>query len=117
MTTLSVVIAASLALVSFMALANLVMIQYSRGVARTAVEEAVRRSSPDGGQGCTEILDEVMKELLGGPYGDGLIAECWSDGGSVTAEVAGPLGIIIPLVPEHRLRARATATIGDRVEG
>jgi hypothetical protein len=100
-----------------MALANLVIIQYARGVARTAVDEAVRRSAVNHGEGCVDILDEVLRELLGGPFGDGLVAECWSDGGVVTAEVSGPFGSLTPLVPEHRLSARAMATIGDRVEG
>ena len=116
MTTLSTVTAASLALVSFMTLANLVVIQYARGVARTAVDEAVRRSAVHGGQGCTEILDEVLTELLGGALGDSLVTECWIDGAAVTAEVSGPLGSLVPLVPGPQIMARATTMIVDRVD-
>ena len=114
MTTLPTVAAASFALVVFVLLANLVLVQYARGVSRTAVDEAVRRASvsTEPASACSEALTEVLRELLGGSFGAGLAATCWVADDVVVASVSGALPPILPVMPAFDVTAEATAWIG-----
>lgn len=114
MTTLPIVAAASFALVVFVLLANLVLVQYARGVSRTAVDEAVRRASvaTEPSPVCAEALAEVLGDLLGGSFGAGLEATCLVSDGVVVASVSGVLPAILPVMPAFSVRAEAIAVIG-----
>jgi hypothetical protein len=112
--TLPTVVAASFALVIFVLLAQLVLVQYARGVSRTAVDEAVRRASvaAEPSPACAAALGEVLSDLLGGAFGAGLEPTCRVSDGVVTASITGALPAILPVTPEFGVRAEASAVIG-----
>lgn len=115
MTTLPTVAAASLALVMFVLLANLVLVQYARGVSRTAVDEAVRRAAVavDPSATCAAALTEVLSDLLGGSFGAGLQPACRVSDDVVVASVSGSLPGILPITPDFDVTAEASALLGD----
>jgi hypothetical protein len=110
-TSLSTVLAASFALVVFLALANLVLVQYGRGVARTAVDEAARRASVF--HDCADAAQAVLDELIGGPFGAGLVVECEVNDGVVIATVSGPLPGLVPLLPDFPVYETASAVMDE----
>src|SRR5688572_29450586 len=91
MATLPTVVAASFALVVFVLLANLVLVQYAHGAARTAVDEAVRRAAvaPDPSAVCLAAVDEALDDLLGGEFGAHLHSSCRPTEGGVEASIRG----------------------------
>lgn len=116
MTTLPTVTAAMFALVAFVLLANLVLVHYARGVARTAVDEAVRTASvaPDPVAVCIGTAGKVLEDLLGGPFGSGLQVVCWPMDGAINASVRGGLPPLIPGFPSFELSVDASAVIRIR---
>lgn len=114
MTTLPTVVAASLVLVVFVLFANLVLVQYARGVSRTAVDEAVRRASVavEPSSTCTAVLAEVLGDLLGGSFGKGLQPACRVSGDVVVASVSGVLPPILPIGPAFTVGAEASGLLG-----
>lgn len=113
MTTLPTVVAASFALVVFVALAELVLVQYARGVARTAVDEAVRTSSVAGGDVavCLGAVEAVLDDLLGGSFGADLVGECHVDDQAVFASVEGDLPPLLPILPPFTLAVEASSSL------
>lgn len=111
MATLATVVGAAMALTLFVMLADLVLIQYGRGVARTAVDEAARIGSAAGGDAvvCERALDAVLDDLLGGPYGTGLTGSCRVDGIVVEARVDGVLRPVSPVIPDVAVEAESWA--------
>jgi hypothetical protein len=111
MTTLPTAVAASLALAAFLFLANLVLVQYGRGVAATAVEEAARRGAVVGGgpDVCVAAAEAVLADLLGGPFGRELAVDCWVSDDVIHATVAGRLPGLLSLVPDFSVDARASS--------
>lgn len=114
MGTIAVVAAAGLAMVFFVALVDLVLIQYARGISQMAVDEAVREASvavvPD--ERCRSAGSEILGDLLGGPIGADLELRCETDASQVTAIVDGRLRVMSPFVPDVRIEHRAQAVIG-----
>lgn len=113
MTTLATVVAASFALVVFVALADLVLVQYARGVARTAVDEAVRYSAAAGGDVgvCLGAVHAVLDDLLGGSFGADLVGECAADGDAVFASVEGVLPPLLPILPSFTVAVEASSSL------
>lgn len=109
MTTLPTVLAASFALVAFLLLANLVLVQYGRGVARTAVDEAVRHAAVTGPGNCEAAARAVLADLIGGPFGAALSVACRVDGSVVVASVDGSLPALVPLLPDFPVAVTAAA--------
>lgn len=107
MTTLPTVVGASFALVMFVFLANLVLVQYGRGVAATAVDEAVRRGAISDTDQCRDRARAVLADLLGGPFGADLQVECWEEGLVVQAVVHGRLPALVPFMADFAIDARA----------
>lgn len=99
--TLSHVAAAGLALYVFALLANLVVVQYAAGVVRAAVDEGARQGAVLGGDAaaCERRAGEVLADLLGGPYGDGVAVECVGDPAWMEARAAGTLPPLVPPLP------------------
>lgn len=116
MTTLPTVTAAMFALVAFVLLANLVLVHYARGVARTAVDEAVRTASVDIDPvaACLGTTGDVLEDLLGGSFGSGLQVECSPTDGTIHASVRGGLPPLIPGFPSFELSVHASAVIRIR---
>ncbi len=111
MTSLSTVLAASFALVVFLALGNLILVQYGRGVARAAVDEAVRRGSIH--HNCADAAQAVLDDLIGGPFGADLAVDCQLDDGVVVATVSGVLPALVPFLPDFSVQATASALMED----
>jgi hypothetical protein len=113
--TLPTVVAAAFALVVFMVIANGVLVHYSKGVARTAVDEAVRVAvARDGDPSeCATTARSVLDELLGGSFGDDLDTWCTTVDGVVTARVEGSLPAVLPPLPSFELRVAGSAVLGD----
>ena len=104
MSTLPTVVAASFALVAFVLLANLILVHYARGVARTSVDEAVRTSavgslSSHGPADCVLAASAVLDELLGGSFGSDLTVSCQVSDDLVEASVEGTVPSLVPLLP------------------
>ena len=113
MATIATMAAAGLAMAVFVMLANLVVIQYGRGVARSAVDEAVRRGSTFDGsvERCRDAGEAVLSDLLGGPVGSALSVECVISGRSIIARVDGPLRSITPFLPDTPVGAESSAPV------
>lgn len=110
--TLAVTAAAGFALAVFVLLANLVVLHYVRGVARTAVDEAVRQAAVHL-DSCVSTAEAVLDELVGGVYGSGLEAYCEMTERQVSAMVSGSVPSLIPLVPAHDLAVVAMVVRPD----
>lgn len=79
-------IASGLALVFFMALANLVVVQYARGSMRSALDQGVRAGVVNRSvDACEERIHDVAGELIGGTIGDTLSFDCEVRGTMMTA--------------------------------
>lgn len=89
--SLQFVVAASLALLLVVALAQLLAYQYARGAAMTALERGVRAGSlvGAGADRCREVVDDSLGEVLGGAIGDSLEVACRDDGEVMTASASG----------------------------
>ncbi len=99
----------ALAIVLIVLVANVVVIQYVRGAARLAVDEAARHGAALGrdGQACVEHGEAVLRGpggVLGGVAGRGIEVRCREE--TVAGEPAmvavaeGPLPGLVPGVPD-----------------
>lgn len=109
MATVQVVAAVGLAMVVFVLMANLLVIQYGRGVVRAAVDEGARVGSHTGVEGCRQRVEEVMGQLLGGPFGHGVSVGCRESGGLVQVVAEGTLPGWLPGIPDIGVAAEARA--------
>lgn len=111
--TVTFVVAVALSLLMFTLVANVVVVQYGRGVLRMALDEGVRagaRIPDDAGlavAACQRRVEEVRGNLLGGALGDGVEVGCGYDGARVTATADGAFPAWLPGVPASPVSARA----------
>lgn len=78
--------ASALALLLFLALANLVVVQYGRGAIRSALEQGARAGAVTGSVlDCEAAAAEVSGQLLGGRMSDGLVVSCQISDGMMVA--------------------------------
>jgi Flp pilus assembly protein TadG len=105
------VLAAALALVLFLALANLVVVQYGRGAVRSALEQGARAGSISGVSGCEATADQVIADLLGGRMSDGLVLTCGNDDGAVVATASVTFESWTPLTPDFEFQLSSAAVI------
>ena len=105
------VLASALALIFFVALANVVVFQYGRGALRSALEQGARAGSIGGEAACEATAATVVADLLGGQMSDGLVVDCSASGAGVEARGAATFPSWTPLMPdlEVDLVARAVA--------
>lgn len=76
-TSLQFVVASSLALIVFTVLANVVIVQYSRGAMRSALDQGARSGSIAGTEeACEDRVSQVLAELLGGSIGETVSFDC-----------------------------------------
>jgi hypothetical protein len=103
------VASASLALLLFVLMANMIVFQYGKGVVRGALDEGVRAAAPvgTGVAECERAVGAILDELLGGSMGDGVDAHCGTDGVSMTAVADVTFPSWIPGVPDWSFRAMA----------
>lgn len=73
-------------MVVFLALANLVVVQYGRGAIRSALDQGARAGALTGStQACEEAASDVLRQLLGGRMGDAVTLGCVARAGMMTA--------------------------------
>lgn len=94
----------------FVALANLVVVQYGRGAVRSALEQGVRAGSVGGPSACQETVSAVVSDLLGGAMSDGLEVTCRSTAGSVVADADVRFQAWLPLMPDFHVVLESAAT-------
>ena len=115
MTTVQFVLATALSLVVFVAMANVVVDLYARGVVRAALDEGVRAGAPfDATAGnCAARTREVVRGLLGGQLGRGVRVSCAlsAAGEAVEARADVVLGSWLPgVVPDWSFTLTGRAT-------
>ena len=112
MTTVQFVAATALSLVVFVALANLVVDLYARGVVRAAVDEGARAGAPidSGTADCERRARDIVHNLLGGGLGRQVQVECHDAQGRITADVVVMLPGWIPGVPDWSFHLVGSAT-------
>ncbi|MXY75432.1 MAG: hypothetical protein F4W94_09880 [Acidimicrobiia bacterium] len=111
--TAGFVVAVGFSMLFFVLLANLMAVQYARGVVRVALDEGARHGARYGAAGpaCENRIREVLDGLLGGQMSSGVSFRCEGDSSrtSAGAQVAFPAWV--PGVPEFRFRMAATAAV------
>lgn len=104
-------LASVLALVLFLALANLVVVQYGRGAIRSALEQGVRAASVSGSsQDCVAKAHDVVGQLLGGRMSDGLVVDCEVGPGAVVASARAVFESWTVLTPDFVVEITTEAT-------
>jgi hypothetical protein len=97
------VAATALTLLVFVALANLVVDLYARGVVRAAIDEGARAGAPvdSTAADCEQRAHDVLDNLLGGRVGRDVRVECHDEQGRMTAGAVVVLRGWIPgVVPD-----------------
>ena len=96
----------------FVLCANVIVALYGRGVVRGALDEGVRAGARTtaGAAQCQAHVDDVLAQLLGGSFGDGVAARCAETTEAVTATADVVFAGWLPGVPDLRFRIAATAT-------
>jgi hypothetical protein len=119
--TIEYLAAVMLSLLLLVAVANVIVVQYARGVLRAAVDEGVRdgaRLMAESGREdvavvvarCQHRVDEVRSNLLRGTMADGLTARCTATDSQVTATVEGHFDGWLPGMPDFDAATVGTAT-------
>jgi len=105
------VLASALALFLFVALANVVVVQYGRGAIRSALEQGARAGSIGGVSVCEDTALVVVEDLLGGRMSDDLALTCSVDGSAMVAVATVTFESWTPLTPDFSftLTSRAVA--------
>ncbi|MFO7548913.1 MAG: hypothetical protein R6X29_08625 [Acidimicrobiia bacterium] len=101
--------AAGMALVVFVLMANLLVVQYGRGVVRAALDEGSRAGAAAGTEVCLARAAEVLGQLLAGPAGSGITVRCADDGSVVRATAEGTLPGWLPGIPDFEVSMEALA--------
>ncbi len=113
MSTPAVILAVGIAMIFFVALANLVLYQYAAGAVRAALDQGVRAESYAGAAPgmCQRGIEETLDALLGGSYGDRVVATCFIDptGPTVVANATALFPSIALWVPDYTFVASARA--------
>ncbi|MGD2060477.1 MAG: hypothetical protein PVF87_06410 [Acidimicrobiia bacterium] len=104
-------LASVLAMVLFLMLANLVVVQYGRGAIRSALEQGSRAGTIGGEPSCETTARRVVQDLLGGRMSDGLALSCSSDGARITATAEGRFEAWTPFVPDFDVSLSSTAVV------
>lgn len=105
------VLAAALALILFLALANVVVFQYGRGAVRAALEQGARAGSTGGVAACEATADQVVDDLLGGRMSDGMVLGCSVSGGLMVASASVTFESWTPLMPDYTFSLTSQAVI------
>ncbi|HEU4916777.1 MAG TPA: hypothetical protein VFV13_09480 [Acidimicrobiia bacterium] len=104
-------VASGLALVLFLTMANLVVVQYGRGALRSALDQGARAgavsSSPHD---CADRIEHVLSQLLGGRMGDSVAAECVVGPVLVTASGRAVFDSWTPFTTDFVIELTAQAT-------
>jgi len=99
--TIQFVLAVALSLLLLVLIANVIIVQYGRGVVRAAAEEGAQAGSRLSASeaDCEARAGEVLDGLLGGPMGDQISVSCTVGASQVMATVQYTFTPWLPLVP------------------
>ncbi len=110
-TSVQFLLASGLALLLFLALANLVVVQYGRGALRSALDQGARVGAISSSESqCEQRVAEVLGQVLGGRLGDGVVTECMVGPGVVTVTGEADFSSWTPFTPDFHLELTAHAT-------
>lgn len=106
------ILASALGLFLFVALANLVVVQYGRGALQSALEQGVRAGTVQGeSAACEEKAEEVVGQLLGGRMSDGLAVSCRVVGTTIVASGLAVFPSWTPLASDFHVELTSEAVI------
>jgi hypothetical protein len=106
------VLASALGLFLFVALANLVVVQYGRGAVQSALEQGARAGSVRGEpSACEETAEDVLSQLLGGRMSDDLAISCRLVGISMVASGVAVFPSWTPLASDFQVELTSEAVI------
>ncbi|MDE0133055.1 MAG: hypothetical protein OXQ32_12450 [bacterium] len=110
-TTAGFVVAVGFSMLFFVLLANLMAVQYGRGVVRVALDEGARHGARYGvaGPACELRIREVLDGLLGGEMGSGVFYRCEGGSNRISASAQVVFPAWVPGIPEFRFQMAATA--------
>ncbi len=110
-TTAGFIVAVGFSMLFFVLLANLMAVQYGRGVVRVALDEGARHGARYGvgDPACENRIREVLGGLLGGDMGSGVTYRCQGDSQRTRASAQVVFPAWIPGIPEFRFQMAATA--------
>lgn len=106
-----------MAMLFFVALANLIAYQYAIGAIRISLDEGVRaqsRAEAPAGE-CQAVATASLDELLGGSMGAGITISCTDNGAVVTARANGTLDSFAPWVSDRDVSDLAAAAVKDQL--
>jgi hypothetical protein len=104
------VLGAALALLLFVSLANLVVVQYGRGAIRSALEQGVRAGSVTRSEAvCEATARGVADQLLSGRLSDRLEVRCVSNVGGITASARAVFESWTVLTPDFEVELATEA--------
>ena len=110
-TSVQFVVASGLVLFLFLALANLVVVQYGRGAIRSALDQGARVGAiSSSAEECERRVADVLGQLLGGRMGDGVTASCQVEATQVLANGAADFDSWTPFTPGFHVEMTAIAT-------
>ena len=106
------VLGAALAMLLFVSLANLMVVQYGRGAIRSGLEQGVRAGSVARSEAvCEATARGVVQQLLGGRMSDGLEVRCVSDAGGIAASARVVFRSWTALTPDFELELATEALL------
>jgi hypothetical protein len=105
------VLASALALILFLALANLVVVQYGKGAVRSALEQGARAGTTAGIAACEHTARQVLDDLLGGRMSDGLVVSCSLSGRAMVSAASVVFESWTPLTPDFAFSLSSAAVV------
>ena len=110
-TSVQFLLASGLALLLFLALANLVVVQYGRGAVRSALDQGARVGAISSSVAeCQQRVGEVLSQLLGGRMGDDVSVTCEVGPGVASATGEARFVSWTPFAPDFHVEMTAMAT-------
>jgi hypothetical protein len=110
-TSVQFLLASGLALLLFLALANLIVVQYGRGAIRSALDQGARVGAiSSSATQCEQRVADVLGQLLGGRMGDDVTASCQIGPTQVSATGEADFVSWTPLTPGFHIEMTALAT-------
>jgi hypothetical protein len=112
--SVAILLAIVFTLIATMAAINVFMYLYGQSVVRAAIDEGVRAGSrvAAGPDACETRANQVVDDLLGGPFGSGVSIDCHPS--AVTGELVAVADVTftspLPGVPAWSFQAVAHAT-------
>jgi hypothetical protein len=104
-------LASGLGLLLFVAVANLVVVQYGRGAIRSALDQGARVGAVSASAAeCQQRIEDVLGQLLGGRMGDGVVSSCAVGPTVVTASGRGVFVSWTPFSSDFMIEMTAQAT-------